>query len=329
MKAISMKCTQEQFKSIKPKLIGLEDFSNNDFENFPYLTSPLNKNHWVNNHNKSTMVKTREVFETWDEKVFLEACGIETKPSIKEVKEYFKNAKEVECLGDKKKYNIENFNCFYYHDEANKDFNINVSLKDFPKHSSNFAWIYSPKLGYAKIISYKEPKFEITKETVLKYQMKDEFPECFDILKQTGWFKSKGIGNEKWLGYFIDDVFQYGFGADEKWFERGVCHGFNINKEFTYLAKPQEVQRALEKEAVKRGFKEGVLVKRTQEILTNHRSPYASLEVLIENDKFDFCLLDNSLTIDGRVIFIQGTWATIVPQYTQQEAEEKFNFKIV
>lgn len=80
------------------------------------------------------------------------------KPTLEEVKEKFKNAKEVVCFGDKKVYDISNWNRYTYHDENDGDFNINVSTEKDESFSEH-AWIYHMKKGYAKIITYKKPKF--------------------------------------------------------------------------------------------------------------------------------------------------------------------------
>lgn len=309
MRAISMKCTQEQFESIKPKLEGLRDHSDGNFKEYPYLTSPKDENHGVSNHKKSTMDKTREVFETWNEKVFLEACGIETKPTLEEVKEYFKNAKEVESIhtswiGD---IMIETIRYDF------KDSNFIVCDSS---HICGITTLWSLKKGYAKIISYKDPKFEITKETVLKYQMKDEFPECFEVkLKAGKWYEY----NDCLLCYQgIKDglIRAYGFLQNMNWIETDNMG--NEPKRWV-IATPEEVQQALEKEAVNRGFEAGVWIKfkETKEV------------VQLKSNECNYYEKDNSLCIGGYEVFLNGIWHDILPQYTQQEAEEKFNCKIV
>jgi len=99
-------------------------------------------------------------------------------PTLEEVKEYFKNAKEVQCFGDKKIYDISFWTDYNYHNKADGDYNVNVS-KTPHETVNDHAWIYHMRRGYAKIISYKEETYQITKEQILKYNMKDEFPLFF------------------------------------------------------------------------------------------------------------------------------------------------------
>jgi hypothetical protein len=126
-----------------------------------------------NTNEKHKSIFNREVFETWNEKVFLEACGIKTDdPTLGEVKEYFKDAKMVECLI---------YGCY---DITSGE--IQYHKGDFlAKTEFGYIYIWSEDKGYAKILSYKEPKEE--KELVLK----------------SGWYKHKNPyrGN---LMVFID-----------------------------------------------------------------------------------------------------------------------------
>ena len=81
-KAIAMACTQEQYKAVKNKLKNIQK----SFIDFTYVKTYLTNN-FLGEINSITTVNendkrcyNREVFETWNEKVFLEACGIETEP---------------------------------------------------------------------------------------------------------------------------------------------------------------------------------------------------------------------------------------------------------
>lgn len=69
-------------------------------------------------------------------------------PTLEEVKEYFKNAKEVECLVDEEVYDISCLNrSFHWYDEGawvTNDNDVDILLWDDGK--------------YAEIISYKEDK---------------------------------------------------------------------------------------------------------------------------------------------------------------------------
>lgn len=77
---IAMKCTEKQFNAIKPKLVNKEIL---DIKFYPgtYL---------VNDYDYCGKISTlqskfdhyKECFEEWNEKIFLEACGIETEKTF-------------------------------------------------------------------------------------------------------------------------------------------------------------------------------------------------------------------------------------------------------
>jgi hypothetical protein len=74
-----MKCNQEQFKAIEPKLNGLKISGIEDFETFDYLVNNYDGNRRIviSNVLNSEAVKNN-THETWNEQIFLNACGIET-----------------------------------------------------------------------------------------------------------------------------------------------------------------------------------------------------------------------------------------------------------
>lgn len=81
-KAIAMKCTPEQFDAIKDKLVGCEikDNSNNSCN---YLVNNfLGKENYIAPMG-TTGEEKREVYKTWNEEIFLNACGIETERIFK------------------------------------------------------------------------------------------------------------------------------------------------------------------------------------------------------------------------------------------------------
>jgi len=76
---VAMRCTQEQFDAIEPKLRDLKIWSITPFTDCNYLVNNVGgetktisnvMNHAKGDHN-------REVHEEWNERIFLEACGIE------------------------------------------------------------------------------------------------------------------------------------------------------------------------------------------------------------------------------------------------------------
>lgn len=99
-KAIAMRCTQEQFEAIKPRLkennIEIVDISSN-FTRYCYLVNNFKsiQNKIANVGTEDYKNSNREVLETWNEKVFLEACGIVVVPTLEEVYKYFENAKTI------------------------------------------------------------------------------------------------------------------------------------------------------------------------------------------------------------------------------------------
>ena len=162
-------------------------------------------------------------------------------------------------------------------------------------------------------------EYKINKETILKYNMKDEFPEVFETKLEAGkWyvFESGTIGFFKGI-----NIASYGIHFENKeWFSKHRWfYDYNLKDYCFRLATTEEVQQALEKEAVKRGFKEGVYFTDTN------------------NDKFlltpdfgkKYYFENNRLYLYGWEIFGNGNWATVTPTITKQEAEDKLKCKIV
>lgn len=86
MKPIAMKCSEEQFYRIKPILeeSGLTIRNIDPFTNYPYLINNLG-DRFGDISNATDDYKTkwdREIFEEWDQEIFLQYCGIETKPKF-------------------------------------------------------------------------------------------------------------------------------------------------------------------------------------------------------------------------------------------------------
>ena len=76
---IAMKCTQEQFYAIEPKLIGLKIIALDSFTDCNYLVNNLGKREKLisNITPNSKGYYNRKVYEYWNEEIFLKACGIE------------------------------------------------------------------------------------------------------------------------------------------------------------------------------------------------------------------------------------------------------------
>lgn len=181
-----------------------------------------------------------------------------------------------------------------------------------------------------KAIAMKCDTFTITKETVIKYDMKDEFPEVFKKELECGkWYKHEEGGCLVFVEELQKNDFKgYGFSFGNKWQESqdNWTYGFTNWQEAT----PQEVEAALICESKKRGYKRGVTVLRTQEMLNEFETPNTRCSVEIECETFDYREDYNSLTIDGRVIFINGIWATIIQpeKMTLSQIEKELGRKI-
>lgn len=160
VKPIAMKCTQEQFESIKPKLekAGYIISSITSFKECEYLANDFNYKKEISNIDRNTSKKVKKHYKwhhQWNEKVFLESCGEETVPTLEEVKDYFKDAKTAQDWSGTT--NEVTFKDLEINDEGDV-------IQD--AFGENWLVLFYAKKGYAKIITYKntEPKFEITKE---------------------------------------------------------------------------------------------------------------------------------------------------------------------
>jgi len=82
-KAIAMKCTQKQFDAIKGKLVGCKIGNITSFFNHFYLVNNNCGEQNLINNIPNTNRFPREIYETWNEQIFLDACGIETEKIFK------------------------------------------------------------------------------------------------------------------------------------------------------------------------------------------------------------------------------------------------------
>jgi hypothetical protein len=237
-KAIAMKCNEEQFKAIEPKLLAdgcmIENISLLD--RYPYLTNNYQGGDYriSNIGNDVKDQKNREAHEQWNEEVFLEACGIET--------------------------------------------------------------------------------FTITKDTALKYEMKEEFPQLF-ALESGKWLKNSDY--PLWMVYVVDDGSHFGFNANGAWFNRcssasgvEICENILNSKNNSY-ATFEEVKIRLTDEAEKRGFVKGV---RFTSVVGS--SPE---EFIYTHPRFngnEATMIWNSL---GGIIFNSGVWAEVVKKIAPED----------
>jgi len=242
--------------------------------------------------------------------------NIMDKPTLQEVKEYFKNAKEIKSLGER--------NILF--DEIKK-FEID-SNKDFwaITESGYYGLLYDCNSNqYAEIISYKEPLYQLTaKEIRNAYEnpeyLKDTFKECFEMeLEINRWIKDDTLPN--YLSFFTDNGLKYGFDLNGKWYHSKTDLNPSDDKKNRY-ATESEIQEALVKEAIKRGYENG-----------NHKrldKPHWTEKNVENNYFFENGNLWLGTKNCANCVFKNGTWAEIiqVPTYTIPEAESKFNIKI-
>lgn len=150
-------------------------------------------------------------------------------------------------------------------------------------------------------------------------KLKVYYPEAFEQELEVGsWYKF--ISGT--LGFYTgENLKSYGIHFDGKeWMDN--CTWFsssNINK-IHKKATQQEIATALIKEAEKRGYKKGITYKfgLAQDIRT------------ITSDVFYYSKIDGSLWLGYDIIFINGTWAEIIPakQMTKEEIEKELGYKI-
>lgn len=255
---LSMRCNQEQWELLKPKLenVGYNDFEIDVFEEYKYMTNFLHaqEGRIGNIFDVAARDYNREVHEEFNEKIFLEACGV-----------------------------------------------------------------------------FEELKFEITKETVIKYQMKDEFPEVFRTELVIGnWYKGNASFDslinitevEKCDRY--NKIHYYGFTSGtyrKKDYIANTHHEKSLAK-----ATTEEVTEALKNEALKR-YKKGDYIRRDfckylEDVIINK-------ETYINDPEYYCNSEEDYLEYHGFVVYSKGQWATVIPTKTVKEAEELLNCKII
>jgi len=215
-----MRCTKKQFEDIKPKLKGwkFEDCLF-DLKMYPYLTNNYGNpnSEAVGSHDKLMVRIGTEIHETWNEKVFLEACGIEAKPRTNKLTEL---EKRVEVLED------------------------TIMLRSaprivIPKYGETFDIINTPKSNHL-LDAFQYGMFGILKQENTKLKLRIEELEaenkailgstCWHVNKlkdfnwdvagtkivyKTGWYKHSRNEFPKWL-IFID-------------FKKKSFYGFNVS----------------------------------------------------------------------------------------------------
>lgn len=259
------------------------------------------------------------------------------KPTLEEVKEYFKDAKSIKAVFGINEYHIDTENLGIF--ETETGFRQNRCF------TSNELLLWDTVKGYAKILTYKntEPKFEITKEQIIilntdgnkdvRKCMREWFPDVFEVKLEVGkWYKCNHtdcqIHENKSL-IFVSDISGkstdgFGFDFNGKWFDKKRNCG-TISKSYR-LATPQEVETDLKNEAVKR-YKEGdYLVRKFDK---NLGDVIINKEIYCIDSEYYYNAQEDYLEFHGFVVYSKGQWATVLETKTIKEAEELLNCKII
>ena len=149
-------------------------------------------------------------------------------------------------------------------------------------------------------------KIEKFQDKYLKWEHR--LKECKEELVVGNWYYVGKPNEEKLaLVYFKGhNVKTYGFKhISNDWTDNyGSATSFKTSCYVYILATDKEVQQALEKEAVKRGFKEGVDCYWKDKDIT-HSNLKGSLKMNID---------PNYLSMSGKVIYMNGVWATFIEE---------------
>jgi len=225
-------------------------------------------------------------------------------PSKKEVKEYFKNAKEVRCLSEKGIVDITK------NIKKGIHYCLDIYWIDIEHYNGGSVNLWE-KGKYAEIISYIEPTTEVRNSVLLQLAENNSFseeiirkecPKLFDSeLKVGKWYKSNEESkNLIYIESIEDNGFVcYGFDYKSKWMDSL----YRIKSGQYKLATPQEVETAFKNLFIKLGFVNGVKVSRDW---------CSTKEIQIVDVKIKYHYYSNTITIGGREIFKDGKFAEII-----------------
>ena len=385
-KAIAMRCTREQFEAIAPILNKnkLSVTGIGDFDIYKYLTNNIECSGKISNITKTASRKNiYEHYGTWNENIFLDACGIKIEKPIRTNKltELEKRVAILEHKVDLKKIADMPFNPelkqpfsgkkYEYILKAIKDGKIVIPkttniIEEFKNHkpmSLNFGLDFgygfmqphiSDSLGiYDQYLSLKQEnnklklrieELEAENKAILSapnsaaisftasstFDFKDMPIAGTDVkeLEVGKWYKNKDHGYENVLGHcskiiMHDEFYGYGFDTEGNWNNYQEEQEFGSNDNWRE-ATEQEVTEALTKEAVKRGFKEGVAVEYPwfSQLNKQHNiyTPDFKEESVLENERFLYL---------GCCVFCGGQWAEIIPTISKEDAEKELGKKII
>lgn len=152
-----------------------------------------------------------------------------------------------------------------------------------------------------------EESFKISKETVLKYDMREEFPECFEVKLEVG-NVYRNVGTMFLCTGFSEKLkpYGYGFSCDNLFLED--CRKYTWGTDCVKEATQKEWVEALIKEAGKK-FKEGDCIKQPK---------YNTVKTIDDGIGYFYFKDYDQLTFNGWTVYSQGIWAEIIPSEITQ-----------
>src|SRR6478736_4166053 len=150
--------------------------------------------------------------------------NMEKRPTLEEVKEYFKDAKTIEGIYGNSKYEVNTVKLGVHFDKYNYRQNEDSEGREL--------LIWEEKAGYAKIITYKDNDMKITKfqiqeldkgNTTVRVLFPDVFEKPFSLNK---WYKSKN--HPLMLIYPTDET------------KEGHLFGYGFNNYGSFISIPKE-----------------------------------------------------------------------------------------
>lgn len=141
---IAMKCNQEQFNAVKPKLakagkIGHLIYA---FDKYDYLTNnygdEVNYFDFIDENRDSWDCRLNKIYHEWNEKIFLEACGIETETLQEKEQRLLKELEDVRKEIEDSKIKVGDF--IYFNNGSTKGIDkvINIDSSSHYQYSTQF-----------------------------------------------------------------------------------------------------------------------------------------------------------------------------------------------
>ena len=115
-------------------------------------------------------------------------------PTLEEVKEHFKNAKEVRCANRKKDIGIVELDKFKFSSRK-------TAIIQNP-YSKNWIVLWDFKNGYAEIISYKDPNDKHVQSVINKFSHRSEV----GFAKYGTTLERKDLNLTEWLNHLQEEL---------------------------------------------------------------------------------------------------------------------------